>query len=114
MRRKHLALAAALWVATITAAAVVGYLARSQTNVTVLTASAYVGVGQATAIVDGWAYALPLDGRWLGIDGSWRDRGPPACLNKLGTSAPISFGYVPVTGPSGVSWRQVVWVSCIA
>jgi hypothetical protein len=114
MRRSRLALMAVLWVVTFAAAAAVGYLLRSQTNVTVLTARAYVGLGQASAIVDGWAYALPLDGRWRGADGSWRDSGPPACLSKLGTTAPISFGYVPVTGPSGASWRQVVWVSCIA
>ena len=112
MRRKKLVGVVALWIVTTTVAALVGYLVRSQPTVTAITGKAYVGIGQASAIVDGWAYSLPLDGRWLGADGKWRDNGTPACLSKSGTSPPISFGYVPVTGPSGASWRQVVWVSC--
>jgi hypothetical protein len=110
--RNRVISAAVLGVVALAAAALLGFLARSGSNVTVLTGRARVGVNQATATIDGWSYALPVDVAWLGADGSWRESGRPACLTQQGMSAPIQFGYVPVTGPSEISWRQVVWVSC--
>jgi hypothetical protein len=112
--RNRVIFAAALGVVALAAAALLGFLARSGSDVTVLTGQARVGIDQATAVVDGWAYALPVDVAWLGADGSWRLGGRPACLTHLGMSAPIQFGYVSVTGPTEQSWRQVVWVSCKA
>jgi hypothetical protein len=112
--RNRLILAAALGVVALAAAALLGFLVRSGSDVTVLTGRAHVGIDQATAVVDGWAYELPVDVAWLGADGSWRLDGRPACLTQLGMSGPIQFGYVSVTGPTDVPWRQVVWVSCKA
>jgi hypothetical protein len=114
MPRRQLLLAAVIWVATIAAAALLGYALRTDANVTAVTATAYVGVDQASASVGGWVYAIPVDVAWQGVDASWRQSGRPACLTTLGMSAPVRLGYVPVTGPTGSSWRQVVWVSCIA
>jgi hypothetical protein len=110
--RNRVILATVFGVVALAAAALLGFLARSGSDVTVLTGQARVGIDQATAVVDGWAYALPVDVAWLGADGSWRLDGRPACLTHLGMSGPIQFGYVPVTGPTAMSWRQVVWVSC--
>lgn len=110
--RNRVMVAAVLGVVALAAAALLGFLARSGSGATVLTGRAHVGLDQATAVVDGWAYAIPVDVQWLGTDGTWRDSGRPACLTHLGMSAPIQFAYVPVTGPTEMSWRQVVWVSC--
>jgi hypothetical protein len=112
--RNRLIAAVVVGVLALAAAALVGFLARTGSDVTVLSGRARVGVDQATAVVDGWAYAVPVDVTWLGADGSWREGGRPACLTQLGMSAPIQFGYVAVTGPTEMSWRQVVWVSCKA
>jgi hypothetical protein len=82
--------------------------------VTIESGDAHVGVDEATASVDGWAYGVPVDVAWLGTDGDWRLDGRPACLAWTGTprNVAIQFGWVRITSPSGQSWRQVVWVSC--
>jgi hypothetical protein len=82
--------------------------------VTVLSGNARAGEGVATAVVDGWAYGIPMDVAWVGSDGSWRQSGTPACLAWTGTprDVGIQFGWVPITSPDGNGWRQVVWVSC--
>lgn len=84
-------------------------------DVTVVNADARAGDGVATAFVDGWAYGIPMDGAWMGTDGSWRDSGTPACIAWTGTprDVRIKFGWVPITSPEGVGWRQVVWVACL-
>ena len=83
--------------------------------VTVASADAHVGAGQASAFADGQWYGIPMDVAWLGTDGSWRQDGTPACLAWMGAprDVAIQFGWVPVASPSGGgAWRQVVWVSC--
>jgi hypothetical protein len=82
--------------------------------VTVVSGDARVGDGVATALVDGWAYGIPMDVAWVGSDGSWRPDGTPACLAWTGSSRVVAlqFGWVPITSPDGNGWRQVVWVSC--
>jgi hypothetical protein len=82
--------------------------------VTVANGEARVGYDVATAVVDGWAYGVPMDVAWLGTDGSWRQSGRPACLAWTGSprDVAIRFGWVPITSPDSNGWRQVVWVSC--
>ncbi len=74
-----------------------------------LTGEAYYSGYQAEATVNGAMYNIPLDISWLGADGSWNDGGRPACL-RVGLHR-LTFGAVNVSY-SGVSWPQVVWVSC--
>jgi hypothetical protein len=81
--------------------------------VTIFTSDAYVGIDQASVVANGWAYNIPADICWVGTDGTWRQGGFPACLSPVGSRVPVRFGAVPIAGPNGVSWRQVVWVSCI-
>src|SRR5579864_631808 len=82
--------------------------------ITIENGDAHVGADVATASVDGWSYEIPMDVAWLGTDGSWRQDGRPACLAWTGSprGIAIQFGWVPITSPAGVRWRQVVWVSC--
>jgi hypothetical protein len=89
---------------------VIGHRGPDYVSVTELNANAYIGEDQATFTSDGWSYAVPLDVRWQDASSTWHD-GRPACLQRLGETAHVRVGYVPVT-VNGVSWRAVVWVSC--
>jgi hypothetical protein len=68
--------------------------------------------GQATVMVDGWAYGI--DGgvsEWEDAAGGWHDGTWPSCLSTLGDHQ-IRFGWVLVSTSSGLGWREVVWVEC--
>jgi hypothetical protein len=61
----------------------------------------------------GWAYAVPLHVSWRDLEGTWHDDSSrPACLPPTGQIESVVFGTVNVTGPGGLSWRQVVWIDC--
>jgi hypothetical protein len=64
----------------------------------------------------GLLYAVPLHVSWLDAEGTWHDEGGsrPACLPATGQIKNVVFGTVNVTGPGGLSWRQVVWIDCSA
>jgi hypothetical protein len=110
--RWELLLTALLLSAVVGGAA--GYeLAAHRSNVSILTGSFYVGDHQAYAQVDGWAYGISDGVSWLDAKNSWHDRGWPACLGPVGTTHTLRFGYTVADGPTGESWRQVVWVSCL-
>jgi hypothetical protein len=81
---------------------------------TVLTGVAYVGQNEASVEVAGWWYGISGTGNltWFDRQGTTHDSGWPSCLRGVGRHARITFGAVPVTGPDGSSWRQVVWVDC--
>jgi hypothetical protein len=80
---------------------------------TVLTGVAYTGLNEATVTVAGWSYGISGTGiTWYDSQGTLHDNGWPSCLRGIGRRVPITFGAVPVTGPGGDSWRQVVWVDC--
>jgi hypothetical protein len=104
---------AVLWIGSIAAVAIAVFLAKG-TSVTVETGRAYVGIDQASTIVDGWSYDIPVvDAVWQHADGSWQVGGSPACLAKQESMSPqFTFGWVWVTEPHGSTIRQVVWVSC--
>lgn len=116
MQQWHRKLAAAAVLLAIAAAGIAGYLVGHHTaGVTIATGTAYVARDFATAKVDGWSYAIPLDISWQGYDGSWHKSGRPECIPEysLGHQVPVRFGWIPVTGPDGTAaWRQAVWVSC--
>jgi len=77
-----------------------------------LTGDAYVGLKQMAVSVGGWSYGAVDSVPWIDASGSTHDSGWPACLGTPGTKVHIKFGAVPVTAPTGVSWREVVWVDC--
>jgi hypothetical protein len=83
----------------------------------VLTGRAYVGVGQASVIVDGWAYGFTISPNgmsWYDANGASHDGGIPPCLQHPASSAWIRFGYVNSTGLDGQpSSRVVTWTQCI-
>ncbi len=91
-----------------------GYLLGTrQPDVTVLTGTFYVGAQMASGQVDGWWYGMEADvSEWEDAAGIWHEDGWPDCLNRVGSDQTITFGYVPVSLSGGVSWREVVWVSC--
>jgi hypothetical protein len=86
--------------------------AHSRARQTTLTGNAYVGLKQASVSVGGWSYGFVDSVPWIDSAGSTHDSGWPACLGTPGTTVHIKFGAVPVTAPTGVSWREVVWVDC--
>jgi hypothetical protein len=97
--------------------AFLGFLAgeHHQHPVTVLSGVADVaGDNTASVIVAGssWVYGISGVDQWVDQQGQTHLGGWPACLSTPGTTVPVTFGWVPVTGPDGSSWRQVVWVDC--
>ena len=78
----------------------------------VLTGNAIVGTSVVTVVVNGWAYGFAKGVTWFGSDGEHHDRGLPGCLTKVGSTAPIQFGWVTAPGPDGSALRQVTWVKC--
>jgi hypothetical protein len=81
----------------------------------VATGTAHVGTDVASVKVAGWAYGFPvLPGSllWYDTDGTAHDGGMAPCLAHPADAVPVTFGWVPATGPDGSSWRQVTWVRC--
>ena len=85
----------------------------NRSNVSVLTGTFYVGDHEASSSVDGWTYGVIDSLPWLDSNNSWHEDGWPACLGPVGTTHTVRFGYTAVDGPT-LSWRQVVWVSCLS
>jgi hypothetical protein len=85
-------------------------------QVTVLRGVAGTGDHVASINVAGssWVYGMSGVEEWIDQQGQTHDGGWPACLSTPGKAVPIKFGWLPVTGPNGSSWRQVVWVDCRA
>jgi len=77
-----------------------------------LTGDAYVGLKEFSVRVGGWSYGASDTVRWIDNSGSTHDSGWPDCLGTPGTTVHVKFGAIPVTAPTSVSWRQVVWVDC--
>ncbi len=69
--------------------------------------------GFASVKVDGWWYGIEGGvSEWEDADGSWHDGSTwPTCLSPLGDHQ-IRFGWVSVSTPSSLGWREVVWVEC--
>ena len=86
--------------------------ARQSPKPHVLHGNAIIGTSVVTVVVDGWAYGFVEGVTWFGSDGEHHDRGLPGCLTKVGSTAPIQFGWVTAPGPDGSAWRQVTWVRC--
>jgi len=83
-------------------------------TVRALTGTAHVGNHQMWVSVDGWQYgvsqSVPV---WIDSSGTTHDdESWPACLRPVGGHVRIRFGAVPVTTPTGLGQRQVVWVDC--
>lgn len=116
MTKLRVALVLGIWIATVAAAALIGHVVQPRfTNATMVSGTAYVGGNVISAKVHGAEdFAIPLDVAWLDVYGAWHEGGRPQCLSesKLGSFVPVRFGYDWVGGPNGVSWPQVVWVSC--
>jgi hypothetical protein len=92
-----------------------GYaVAAHRSNVSVLSGAFYVGDHQASGSFDGWTYGVIDSVPWLDSSNSWHEDGWPACLGPVGTTRTVRFGYTAVDGPTPISWRQVVWVSCMS
>jgi hypothetical protein len=112
--RQHLRLMLAALILCAVAAGAAGYaIAAHRSNVSVLTGDFYVGDHEASAQVDGWAYGILDSVSWLDANNAWHEDGWPACLGPVGTTRSVRFGYTAVDGPTSMSWRQVVWVSCL-
>lgn len=100
------------------ALAMIGYaVGREQTRVSGSTVSgdAYVGVGEFSAKIDGWAYGLTWSANtltWVDAQDTMHSGGVPSCLAHPASSVPVTFGWVPASGPDGSSWRQITWVRC--
>lgn len=99
----------------LVAGGVGGYLwSRHRTpTVHVLVGNAAVLKHQAAVEVGGWTYGfagqVPL---WIDSSGTTHEASWPDCLDRHGSSTRIRFGEVPVTAPTGVGEREVVWVDC--
>lgn len=90
-----------------------GCLVGNRTVVSVHTGSPMAGEHTISVEADGWTYAIPEDLFWRDAQGSWHDRGRPDCIPPMAEDiAPVTFGAVDVTAPTGPGWRQVVWVTC--
>jgi hypothetical protein len=105
-----LAAAAALVLILVTLG---GYFAgvHHGSRTTVLTGNFYVGDHVTTARIGDWAYGTSGSVSWVDGQGSTHDDGWPDCL-RMGSTVRVRFGEVPVQGPSGESWRQIVWFDC--
>jgi hypothetical protein len=120
---QELALGRRAWraVVVIIAADLIAFLAflageHHQPQATVTSGIADVGADHSGSIVvadSSWVYGLSGVGNWVDKQGQAHEGGWPACLSiPPGKTVPVKFGWVPVTGPDGSSWRQVVWVDC--
>jgi hypothetical protein len=103
----------------ISAACLIAFLAflageHHQHPVTVVSGVADAGDHMASVTVAGssWVYGISGVDQWVDQQGQTHLGGWPACLSTPGKTVPITFGWVPVKGPDGSSWRQVVWVDC--
>jgi hypothetical protein len=79
-----------------------------------LSGQARVGMNEASVTVGGWTYGFATTTMpWYDTAGGVHEGDVAApCLRNVGTQTRITFGEVPVIGPSGDSWRDVVWVRC--
>ena len=106
--------AVALAVVALLSSAGVGYAAGARHSGPVtLAGRAIVGGHVATIEVDGWAYGIRGSIPWIDGSGAQHEDGWPDCL-RMGTSPVVRFGAVPVTYPTGIGQRQVLWVDCRA
>ncbi len=63
----------------------------------------------------GRTYAIPTDLWWQSADGTTNGGGRPECLPPTGKlEGPVRFKAVEVETEDELSWRQVVWVKCLA
>jgi hypothetical protein len=114
MRRQWRLMLAALIVCAVAAGAAGFAVAAHRSNVSVVTGTFHVGDHEASAQVDGFWYGIVDSVSWLDSNNSWHQDGWPACLGPVGTMRTARFGYTEVDGPTSISWRQVVWVSCLS
>lgn len=113
MQRRGIGLVVAAAAVGLVLAAVVGYvLGSGRSKVTVATASFHVGAQEASGSVDGWTYGMMSSVPWFDKLRTYHGSGWPDCLAPVGSEPTVSFGWVPVTAPNGLSWREVVWVDC--
>lgn len=111
MRQGRIALLGVL-LAGVLSGGVAGYAAGShRSQVTVTTGSFYAGDHQATGTIDGWSYGLTDGVTWVDSANAWHESGWPDCLAPAGSTHTVRFAWAPVD-VMGMSWRQVVWVSC--
>lgn len=63
---------------------------------------------------DGFDVAVPTDVAWTDVRGAWHENGRPRCLppTGIGATGPVRIHWLPVEA-DGVSWRQVVAVTCL-
>lgn len=81
----------------------------------VLEGTASSGENSISVEAEGWTYAIPTDVSWQGSDGTWHEKGRPACLPPSeDPQGPVRFGAVEVAAEDGPSWREVVWVRCLS
>jgi hypothetical protein len=112
MSRPVLAVAAALVIAVSFAA---GYSLRSPgpVDLSIYTASGYVGADQASFQVGDTTFGFESSVPWTDQAGSEHPDGWPACLPKLQTVSGVRFGGAVVWhGDSGEA--RVLWVDCRA
>jgi hypothetical protein len=83
-------------------------------KVTLVTGVAYSGSYRAAMQVNGYAYGVKGAGSvwWVDSQGTEHEGSWPTCLDGVGTTHRVTFGWVPVTLPDGGTMRQVVWVDC--
>ena len=93
----------------------VGYvLGMSRPDVAVLTSTASVGDREASIAVGAYTYGIEgAVAKWQDARGVWHDGGWPDCLDAIGSTRTIRFAETPVS-VYGVTWREVLWVSCEA
>lgn len=102
---------AVIAVGVVATAVLFGYWVGMSNKVEELTGAAFVGDRVFTADIGGWSYGASEGVAWIDSDGTWHDRGWPSCLETHGP-AQVRFGATEVSGPTGRSWREVVWVDC--
>jgi hypothetical protein len=97
----------------IALAAIIGWtIGIQRTSTTVRSAMVYSSDSISTVAIDGWTYGIPSDVAWTDAAGSFHPNGRPDCLPKATELiGPITFATVDANA-GGVSWREVIWVSC--
>jgi hypothetical protein len=100
-------------VLTVTAAVLGAVWGTRQTGVHTEVVTCYSQQSISCDLADGWTVGVSKDLPWTDVEGTFHEKGRPACLPPGGVTDPVRLHWVEAAS-DGTEWRSVVAVTCLS